>query len=73
MTKPLPLLAGLLGVAFLVIAAMYWFTPAGHLPAFFPGFKAGSVHAHFKHALGSFVLALALLAFAWLQSAPGRR
>jgi hypothetical protein len=73
MTRPLPLLAGILGVAFLVIAAVYWLTPAASLPSFFPGFDSGSVHVHFKHALGSLVLALALLAFAWLQRAPGRR
>jgi hypothetical protein len=73
MTRPLPVLARLLGVAFLVIAAVYWLIPAPSLPSFFPGFKMGSVHVHFKNALGSLVLALALLAFAWLQDAPGRR
>ena len=70
MNKPLPLLAGLLGVVFLVLAAVYWLTPAGSLPAFLPGFKAGSAHVHFRHALGSLILALGLFVFAWFQSAP---
>jgi hypothetical protein len=50
MNRPLPLIAGLLGVLFLAIAAMYWFVPASGLPSFFPGFKAGSAHIAVKHA-----------------------
>jgi hypothetical protein len=70
MTKPLPLLAGLLGTVFLVLAAVYLLIPAGSLPAFLPGFHAGYAHVHFKHALGSLIVALALFAFAWFQRAP---
>ena len=76
MNRPLPLIAGLLGVLFLAVAAMYWFVPASGLPSFFPGFKAGSDHIAVKHAIGSLVIALVLFAFAWLQSrrrAPGAR
>jgi hypothetical protein len=73
MTRPLPLLAGLLGVVFLALAAMYWLTPAGGLPSFFPGFESGSAHVHFKHGLASLVLALGLFALAWFQSAPQRQ
>ena len=74
--RPLPLIAGLLGLLFLAVAAMYWFVPASGLPSFFPGFKAGSGHIAVKHAIGSLVIALVLFAFAWLQSrrrAPGAR
>ena len=67
MNQPLPLIAGLLGVLFLAIAAMYWFVPAGSLPSFFPGFEAGSAQIHVKHAIGSLIIALALFAFAWFQ------
>ena len=70
MTKPLPLIAGLLGLVFLVLAAVYWLTPAGSLPAFLPGFEAGSAHVHVTHALGSLIVALVLFAFAWFQRAP---
>jgi hypothetical protein len=76
MNRPLPLIAGLLGVLFLAAAAMYWFVPAGGLPSFFPGFKPGSDHIAVKHAIGSLVIALVLFALAWLQSrrrAPGIR
>ena len=72
MTKPLPLLAGLLGIVFLALAAAYWLIPAGRLPTFFPGFEAGSDHVHFKHGLASLILALGLFAFAWFRSAPER-
>ena len=46
--------------------------PAGRLPAFFPGFEAGSSHVHFKHALGSLVIALGLFAFAGFRVRPGK-
>jgi len=74
--RPLPLIAGLLGVFFLAIAAMYWFVPAGGLPSFFPGFKAGSAHIAGKHAISSLIIALVLFTFAWLlirRSAPSAR
>jgi hypothetical protein len=67
MNRPLPLIAGLLGVLFLAIAATYWFVPASGLPSFFPGFKAGSAHIAGKHALGSLIIALVLFTFAWVQ------
>jgi len=73
MTKPLPLIAGLLGVVFLALAAVYWLTPAGSLPSFLPGFEPGAQNVHVKHALGSLIVALILFAFAWLQRAPERR
>jgi hypothetical protein len=76
MNRPLPLIAGLLGVLFLAVAATYWFVPASGLPSFFPGFKAGSAHIAVKHAIGSLVIALVLFAVAWLQSrrrAPAAR
>jgi hypothetical protein len=56
MNRPLPQIAGLLGVLFLAIAAMYWFVPAGGLPSFFPGFKPGSTHIAVKHAVGSLII-----------------
>ncbi len=72
MTRPLPLIAGLLGVVFLALAAMYWMTPAENLPSFLPGFKAGVESVHVRHALGSLVIAIVLIAFAWFQGASKR-
>ena len=73
MTKPLPILAGLLGLVFLALAAVYWLVPAGSLPTFLPGYEAGGDAVHFKHGLASLILALALFAFAWFQSGPERQ
>ena len=69
MSKIVPLLAGLLGVVFLALAAVYRLTPAGGLPRFLPGFEAGSDHIHLTHALASLIVALALFAAAiiWFQ------
>ncbi len=72
MTRPLPLIAGLLGVVFLALAVLYWLTPAGELPSFLPGFKVGAESVHVRHALGSLVIAIVLIAFAWFQGASKR-
>ena len=64
------LIAGLLGLIALALAGYYYLTPAGGLPAFLPGFEAGSDHIHTSHALGCLVVGLVLLAaavFAWVQ------
>jgi len=63
--------AAVIGVIFVGLAALYWLTPAGNLPAFLPGFKAGATGVHVKHALGALIIGLAALAFAWLR-APRR-
>jgi uncharacterized membrane-anchored protein YitT (DUF2179 family) len=69
MSKPLPLVAALLGVVFLALAVVYFLIPAGSLPSVLPGFEAGSEHIHSKHAIVSLIVALALFAFAWFQRA----
>ncbi len=66
--KPLAALAVILGLVFIVLAFVYWFTPAGALPHFLPGHIVGSSVIHFKHGLGSFILALALFAYAWFAT-----
>jgi hypothetical protein len=72
MNKPAPILASLFGILFVTVAAFYRVTPAGSLPASFPGFKAGSKHVHVRHTLGWLVLALGLFALARFQSARGK-
>ena len=71
MSKPLPLLAGLLGIVALVLSAVYWLTPAGSLPGFLPGFEAGSSHVDVAHALVLLIVAVVLFALAWFQRASG--
>ncbi len=62
------IIAVIAGVIFLLLTGVYWTHAAGALPSFLPGHEAGSTHVHFKHGLGSLILALGLFAFAWFQS-----
>ena len=62
--------AVVVGLIFIGLAALYWLTPAGRLPAFLPGFSEGSAEIHVKHALGALIVGLAAFAFAWFR---GRR
>ncbi len=71
-SRLLVILAGLVGIALIVIAIVYWAEPAKSLPSFFPGHEAGSSHHHVKHGIASLLVGLALLAFAWFQSGPRR-
>ena len=41
--------AVIVGLAFIGLAALYWLTPAGELPAFVPGYAPGSTKPHFNH------------------------
>jgi len=56
------------GLVFIGLAALYWLTPAGDLPAFLPDFREGATDIHVKHALGALIIGLAALAFAWFSS-----
>ncbi|HKB19863.1 MAG TPA: hypothetical protein VKC65_02535 [Gaiellaceae bacterium] len=56
------------GIAFIVLAVVYWAEPAGSLPSWVPGHEAGSGHHHVKHGIASFLLGVALLIFAWFQT-----
>jgi len=71
-SRPLVILAALVGIALIVVAIVYWAEPAKSLPSFFPGHQAGSNHHHVKHGIASFLVGLALLVFAWFQSGPRR-
>jgi hypothetical protein len=62
--------AAILGVAFLVVAALYFAQTAADLPSFFPGHQAGSSHHHVKHGIAALVVGLGCFVFAWFQSGP---
>lgn len=66
MKKVLFLVVVIVGLAFVGLAALYWWTPAGELPAFLPGFKEGSTHPHAKHALAMLIVGLGAFSLAWL-------
>jgi uncharacterized RDD family membrane protein YckC len=71
-SRPVVVLAALAGLALIALAIYYWAEPAKSLPSWLPGHEAGSNHHHFKHGLASLLVGLALLVFAWFQSAPRR-
>jgi hypothetical protein len=64
------ILAYLLAVICIIAAVTYFFMPAGSLPAFMPGYEAGSAHMHMKHAIIALVAGLVLFVIGWFV---GRR
>jgi hypothetical protein len=63
-------IAYLLGIVLIVIAVVYFLTPADQLPGFFPGHDAAVHRVHMKHGILSGVVGLVLLAIGWFL---GRR
>jgi hypothetical protein len=56
------LVCTLLGLALLVIAAVYFLMPANALPSFFPGYDAGLPRMHYKHGVVAGVIGIVFLA-----------
>ena len=57
-SRILIVLAGLAGLALLVVAGVYFAEPAKSLPSIFPGHEAGSAHHHTKHGIAALAVAL---------------
>ncbi len=64
------LICTLLGLALIVVAAMYFLMPADSLPSFFPGHETGLARMRYKHGMASGAAGLVLLAIGWWM---GRR
>jgi hypothetical protein len=64
------LICTVLGVALLVVAAMYFLMPADALPSFFPGHETGLARMRYKHGVVSGVVGILALAVGWFM---GRR
>lgn len=64
------LICTVLGIALIVIAAVYFLMPADQLPGFFPGHEAGVTRIRMKHGLIAGALGVVLLAVGWFT---GRR
>ncbi len=62
------LICTVLGLALIVIAAMYFMLPADALPGFFPGHEAGVMRMHYKHGIVSGVVGVVLLMVGWLMA-----
>lgn len=65
--KLMKLLAIGIGVLLLILAVIYFITPANSLPTFLPGYDTAITKTHLKHGVGSLLLALVLFAYAWFQ------
>jgi hypothetical protein len=61
-------IAGLVGLALVVLGIVYFAEPASALPTWLPGHQAGSSHHHVKHGIASLFVGLAVLVFAWFQT-----
>jgi hypothetical protein len=64
MSKPLSILAAVIGVVCVIVAAVYCLTPANALPSFMPGYDPHLTKIHYTHGLGALVLGVGLLAYA---------
>ncbi len=60
----------LLGVIFLIAAAMYFLVPADSLPTFLPGHETGLMRIRAKHGMLSGAIGVVLLGVSWFL---GRR
>jgi ammonia channel protein AmtB len=56
-----------LGLIFVAIACVYWLVPASSLPAFVPGFEAGSPRVHVKHGVAALAAAVVCFIVAWFM------
>jgi hypothetical protein len=65
--------AAVAGLAFVVIAIIYFADSAAALPSYFPGHEAGSPHHHVKHGLAALIVGLGAFVFAWFQTGPAHR
>jgi hypothetical protein len=54
----------ILGLAFALVAILYWLVPADSLPEFFPGFEPGSHRVHVKHGIAAAIAAILMFAIA---------
>lgn len=68
--KTIMALAAVVGLLFLIVAAIYFVEPASALPGFLPGHEAGVNHPHHKHGLLALGLAVVCFLVAWFQSGP---
>jgi len=68
MSKHLPLLAMALGVTFILLAVVYLFIPANHLPSFVPGFDPDMEKVHYKHGLLALAVGILLVGVTWPSS-----
>jgi len=57
----------IVGLALIVVGAIYFMMPADSLPGFFPGHEAGLARIRVKHGLLSAGLGIVLIIGAWIM------
>jgi hypothetical protein len=71
------LVAGTAGALLVLLAAIYFASPADSLPAFVPGHvsagDAEAAHHHVKHGIAALAVGFAALAYAWMNSGPAAK
>jgi amino acid permease len=70
--RPLTWLLIAVAVVFLVLAVVYFVTPANQLPSVLPGHTAHASRHHTKHGVAALAVAVVALIGAWFTTAPGR-
>ena len=73
MKKPLNILALIVGIVCVVLAFVYWTTPANALPSFLPGYDMTLNAVHFKHGLVALIVGLAAFVFVWFNTGKKKR
>jgi hypothetical protein len=59
------LVATVLGIALIVVAAVYLLVPADALPGFFPGYEQGLTRIRLKHGIAAGTAGVILLLAGW--------
>jgi hypothetical protein len=70
--RPLTWLLLALVVVFIVLAVVYFVTPAESLPSVLPGHDAALTRHHTKHGIAMLGLAVLAAVGAWFTTAPAR-
>jgi hypothetical protein len=56
------------GVFLLLLAILYFMVPANEFAPWFPGYDPELTRVRFKHGIGSLVVGVGLLGYAWYRS-----
>ena len=73
MNEPLPFVAVVFGVVFVLLAGVYALVPADALPSFVPGFDPALHTMHVKHGLASLFVGVGLRLYAWFATRSEKR
>lgn len=69
--KPATVALVVVGVVLIILAVVYFATPAKDLPGFIPGHQAGLTRHHMTHGAAALVPGLLAWAGAWFTTNPG--